>query len=54
MNCFGKTGTIRIECNKRPKGRMKKNGTFVNPAPYLGLPENIVDGTDVSAIIKGD
>ncbi len=33
---------------------VKINGTFVNPAPYLGLPENVSDGTDVSAIIKGD
>ena len=33
---------------------VKINGTFVNPAPYLGLPENVSDGTDVSAIITGD
>ena len=31
----------------------KVNGTSVNPAPYLGLPENIADGTGVSAIIRG-
>ena len=33
---------------------VKVGGTFVNPAPYLGLPENVSDGTDVSAIITGD
>ena len=33
---------------------LKINGTYVNPAPYLGLPENVSDGTDVSAIITGD
>ena len=33
---------------------VKINGTFVNPAPYLGLPENVADGTDVSLLITGD
>ena len=33
---------------------LKINGTYVNPAPYLGLPENVSDGTNVSAIITGD
>ena len=30
------------------------DGTFLNPAPYLGLPENVSDGTDVSSIIMGE
>ena len=33
---------------------LKIDGTFVNPAPYLGLPENVSDGTDVSSIIMGE
>ena len=33
---------------------VKINGTFVNPAPYLGLPENVADGTDVNSVFKGE
>ncbi len=33
---------------------LKIDGTFVNPAPYIGLPENVSDGTDVSSIIMGE
>lgn len=35
-------------------GQYYITSTYVNPAPYLGLPENVSDGTDVSAIITGD
>ena len=33
---------------------LKINGAYVNPAVYLGLPEDVGDHTDVSGIVGGD